>query len=181
MVTDESKASLDSTLVKVVSQGNIHMTVLASSSVVTFYVRDPSSASASGISPSRSTIDINEMKRDLENGDDNRRISAMQTILAGMVNGDAAVHSLLMTIIRFIVPSKNKTLKKLLLLYLENVNKMDNEGKLRQEMILVWYLYCFCSLLIYCCCVVMPFVMISNTQTSMCGAAPCASCARLKK
>ena len=116
------------------------MTVMASSSTVTFYVRDPATVAAPG-APSRASVDIAEMKKDLENGDDNRRIAAMQTILAGMVNGDTAVHSLLMTIIRFIVPSKNKTLKKLLLLYLENVNKMDGEGKLRQEMILVWYSY----------------------------------------
>jgi coatomer subunit beta len=111
------------------------MTVLASSTSVTFYISD----SLSG-SPSVSVLDTNEMKRELENGDDTRRIAAMQSILIAMVNGDHSVHTLLMPIIRFIVPSKNKTLKKLLLLYLENVNKRDSEGKLRQEMILVWYL-----------------------------------------
>jgi coatomer subunit beta len=110
--------------------------ILASSSTVTFYVRDSSSLPTS---TSSNTIDVNEMKKELEHGDDGRRIAAMQTILAGMVNGDSCVHSLLMNIIRFVVPSKNKTLHKLLLLYLENVNKVDADGKLRQEMILVWY------------------------------------------
>lgn len=116
------------------------MTILASSSSVTFYIRDSFSSSSTSPTASGQSIDLAEVKRNIENGDDAKRISSMQSILSAMVNGDLEVHSMLMHIIRFIVPSKNKTLKKLLLLYLENVNKLDSDGKLRQEMILVWYL-----------------------------------------
>lgn len=103
-------------------------TSLPSSTLLSFYTADSDLA-----------IDVNDLKRELETGDDDRRVLAMQSILSAMVNGDPAVHSLLMYIIRFIVPSKNKTLKRLLLLYLENVNKLDENGSLKQEMILVWY------------------------------------------
>lgn len=116
--------------------------VLSSSAKVSFYVSD-----CPGQGNKANSLDVNEMKRELENGSDERKQRAMQSILTAMVNGDPASHTLLMPIIRFIVPSKNKTLKKLLLLYLENVNKRDEEGKLRQEMILVWYFFvfpCFC-------------------------------------
>jgi hypothetical protein len=45
---------------------------------------------------------------------------------------------LTMHVIRFVLPSKNKALKKLLLFYWEVVPKKTQDGKLRQEMILVW-------------------------------------------
>ena len=44
-----------------------------------------------------------------------------------------------MHIIRFVLPSRNHVLKKLSLLYLEAVDKVDANGKLKPEMILVWY------------------------------------------
>jgi coatomer subunit beta len=50
--------------------------------------------------------------------------------------------SLLMHIIRFVMPSKSKQLKKLLYLYYEICPKLDSSGKLKQEMILVWYITC---------------------------------------
>jgi coatomer subunit beta len=43
-----------------------------------------------------------------------------------------------MHIIRFVLPSRNHALKKLSLLYLEAVEKVDKSGKLKPEMILVW-------------------------------------------
>lgn len=106
------------------------MVALSSAAHLTFYVREAQVAQA---------VDLADLRRALESGDDLKRIEAMQSILTAMVNGEQSVHSLLMHIIRFIVPSKNKTLKKLMLLYLENVSKKDGDGKLRQEMILVWY------------------------------------------
>lgn len=45
---------------------------------------------------------------------------------------------LLMPIIQFVLPSKNKQLKKLLHFYWEVCRKKDDSGKLKQEMILVW-------------------------------------------
>ena len=43
-----------------------------------------------------------------------------------------------MPIIQYALPSKNKHLKKLLHFYWEVIPKHDNQGKLKQEMILVW-------------------------------------------
>lgn len=45
--------------------------------------------------------------------------------------------SLLMTVIRFVMPSQDHTLKKLLLIFWEIVPKYSSDGKLMQEMILV--------------------------------------------
>jgi vesicle coat complex subunit len=44
-----------------------------------------------------------------------------------------------MPIIQYVLPSKNKQLKKLLHFYWEVCKKKDDHGKLKQEMILVWY------------------------------------------
>lgn len=62
-------------------------------------------------------------------------------ILAIMLNGDAKT-GLLMHIIRFVMPSKSKPLKKLMYFFFEVCPKHDAQGKLRQEWILVW---CVCS------------------------------------
>jgi hypothetical protein len=44
-----------------------------------------------------------------------------------------------MPIIQHVMPSKNKAIKKLLHFYLEVCPKLDENGKLKQEMILVWF------------------------------------------
>ena len=46
---------------------------------------------------------------------------------------------LLMPVIQYVMPSKNKALKKLLHFYWEICPKYDDNGKLKQEMILVVY------------------------------------------
>lgn len=43
-----------------------------------------------------------------------------------------------MPIIQFVLPSRHKQLKKLLHFYWEVCPKYDDDGKLKQEMILVW-------------------------------------------
>lgn len=53
-----------------------------------------------------------------------------------MLNGEK-LPGLLMTIIRFVLPLQNHTIKKLLLIYWEIVPKTSPDGKLLQEMILV--------------------------------------------
>lgn len=53
-----------------------------------------------------------------------------------MLNGER-MPGLLMTIIRFVLPLQNHTIKKLLLIYWEIVPKVSADGKLLQEMILV--------------------------------------------
>lgn len=86
-------------------------------------------------SPDGSTLQ--ELRTQLEKGSDETKIETMKRILAVMLNGDP-MPSLLMHIIRFVMPSKSKPLKKLLYLYYEVCPKHDASGKLRQEMILVW-------------------------------------------
>ena len=54
-----------------------------------------------------------------------------------MLNGDP-LPGILMHIIRFVMPAKNKALKKLLLVYWEICPKTNPDGKMKQEMILVW-------------------------------------------
>jgi coatomer subunit beta len=44
-----------------------------------------------------------------------------------------------MPIIQYVLPSRNKALKKLLHFYWEVCPKYDEDGKLKQEMILVWF------------------------------------------
>ena len=79
-----------------------------------------------------------ELKTQLEKGTDETKIETMKRILSVMLNGDP-MPGLLMHIIRFVMPSKSKPLKKLLYLYYEICPKHDSTGKLRQEWILVWY------------------------------------------
>ena len=79
-----------------------------------------------------------ELKTLLEKGTDESKVETMKRILTIMLNGDA-MPSLLMHIIRFVMPSKGKQLKKLLYFYYEICPKLDAGGKLKQEMILVWY------------------------------------------
>lgn len=84
---------------------------------------------------------LQELKTNLEKGSDDSKVETMKRILTIMLNGDP-VPSLLMHIIRFVMPSKSKALKKLLYFYYEIVPKLDAGGKLKQEMILVWYSKC---------------------------------------
>jgi len=79
---------------------------------------------------------LQELKNQLEKGSDEGKVETMKRILTVMLNGDP-MPSLLMHIIRFVMPSKSKQLKKLLYLYYEICPKLDSSGKLKQEMILV--------------------------------------------
>ena len=85
--------------------------------------------------------DVNELRSQLEKGSERGKIEAMKTLLHLTANGDhVTALSLLMHVIRFVLPGqKNKLLKKLVLLFFEMVPTRDPEGRLRQEMILVWY------------------------------------------
>jgi coatomer subunit beta len=87
------------------------------------------------ISADQSTLQ--ELKTQLEKGSDETKIETMKGVLSVMLNGDP-MPGLLMHIIRFVMPSKSKPLKKLLYLYYEVCPKHEASGKLRQEMILVW-------------------------------------------
>lgn len=79
---------------------------------------------------------VNELKTLLEKSKDEVKISTMKQIIIAVLNGDP-MPDLLMHIIRFVMPSKNKELKKLLYFYWEVCPKLDEHGKMRHEMILV--------------------------------------------
>ncbi|KAK4508049.1 hypothetical protein PRZ48_001786 [Zasmidium cellare] len=79
---------------------------------------------------------LQDLRNQLEKGTDETKQETMKRILTVMLNGDP-MPQLLMHIIRFVMPSKSKPLKKLLYLYYEICPKLDSNGKLKQEMILV--------------------------------------------
>ncbi|KAH7160086.1 adaptin N terminal region-domain-containing protein [Dactylonectria estremocensis] len=79
---------------------------------------------------------VSDLRTQLEKGTDETKVETMKRILTIMLNGDP-MPSLLMHIIRFVMPSKYKPLKKLLYFYYEICPKLDSSGKLKQEMILV--------------------------------------------
>ncbi|CAK7272347.1 coatomer subunit beta [Sporothrix epigloea] len=79
---------------------------------------------------------LNDLKNQLEKGTDESKQDTMRRILVIMLNGDP-LPGILMHIIRFVMPSKSKPLKKLLYFYYEICPKLDAAGKLKQEMILV--------------------------------------------
>jgi coatomer subunit beta len=68
---------------------------------------------------------------------DGRLTISQKKVLSIMLNGDPQT-GLLMHIIRFVMPSKSKPLKKLMYFFFEVCPKHDAHGKLRQEWILVW-------------------------------------------
>src|SRR5699024_8365554 len=79
-----------------------------------------------------------EIKKFLENGTTSKRIEALKEIISSAVNGEPLSPQLLMIIIRFVLPLKDKTIKKLLLLFWEVIDLTDENGKLKPEIILVW-------------------------------------------
>lgn len=64
------------------------------------------------------------------------KIDTLKKVIQLLLNGER-LSGLLMTIIRFVLPLQNHTIKKLLLIYWEIVPKTSADGKLLQEMILV--------------------------------------------
>ncbi|ORZ31405.1 adaptin N terminal region-domain-containing protein [Catenaria anguillulae PL171] len=80
---------------------------------------------------------VDQLKAQLEKGTDESKVLTMKRILRGMLNGEPYGPNLLMHVIRFVMPSPHKPLKKLLHLFWEIVPKHNPDGKLKQEMILV--------------------------------------------
>ncbi|KAJ2902683.1 uncharacterized protein MKZ38_000268 [Zalerion maritima] len=79
---------------------------------------------------------LSDLRMQLEKGTDETKVETMKRLLTVMLNGDP-MPQLLMHIIRFVMPSKHKPLKKLLYFYYEICPKHDAGGRLKQEMILV--------------------------------------------
>lgn len=72
-----------------------------------------------------------------EKGDTKTRVSALQKLIFMILNGEKFPPSMLMTIIRYILPDQDHQLKKVLLIFWEIVPKRGADGKLLHEMILV--------------------------------------------
>lgn len=89
--------------------------------------------------PKLNTTDASELRRTIEEGPAPARLLALNSLIVSLVNGERdLVEGLLMSLIRFVLPLKDKTVKRVLLLLFENMNKTDSEGNLKQEFILVW-------------------------------------------
>ena len=78
------------------------------------------------------------LRKSLQSSKDDSKIEAMQELLISSSNDESNADELLMDVIKFVMPSNNKKLKKLCLLYLENVGKYDSNCNMKHEMILVW-------------------------------------------
>ncbi|KAK1923557.1 ER to Golgi transport-related protein [Papiliotrema laurentii] len=77
-----------------------------------------------------------ELRNALQKGSDEVKLETMRRIIVGTLNGQSHP-SLLMPIIQYVMPSRNKQIKKMLHFYWEICPKLDENGKLKQEMILV--------------------------------------------
>ncbi|WVW86977.1 hypothetical protein I302_109033 [Kwoniella bestiolae CBS 10118] len=77
-----------------------------------------------------------DLRNALQKGSDEVKLETMRRIIVSTLNGQGHP-SLLMPIIQYVMPSRNKQLKKMLHFYWEICPKLDDNGKLKQEMILV--------------------------------------------
>uniref|UniRef100_A0A8I6XK42 Coatomer subunit beta n=2 Tax=Hordeum vulgare subsp. vulgare TaxID=112509 RepID=A0A8I6XK42_HORVV len=78
-----------------------------------------------------------EIKADLEGSDVGAKVDALKRAITLLLNGDTIPH-LLVTVVRYVLPSKEHIIQRLLLLYLEVVDKRDEAfGKVSPEMTLI--------------------------------------------
>ncbi|KAG8491131.1 hypothetical protein CXB51_014266 [Gossypium anomalum] len=78
----------------------------------------------------------NEIKEALEGNDIPAKIDAMKKAVMLLLNGET-LPQLFITIVRYVLPSEDHTVQKLLLLYLEIIEKTDLKGRILPEMILI--------------------------------------------
>lgn len=77
-----------------------------------------------------------ELKEILEKGNPAEKVDALKKMILLQLNGEPQ-NQLIMTVIKYIVPQDDHTLKKLLLYFWEVVEKTDGAGRLLPEMILL--------------------------------------------
>ncbi|XP_062569180.1 coatomer subunit beta-like [Saccostrea cucullata] len=77
-----------------------------------------------------------QLRQDLEKGDIKTKTEALKKTIQQILNGEK-LPSLLMAIIRFVMPIQDHMIKKLLLIFWEVVPKYTPDGKMLHEMILV--------------------------------------------
>ncbi|KAJ9184150.1 hypothetical protein P3X46_007920 [Hevea brasiliensis] len=78
----------------------------------------------------------NEIKEALEGNDVPAKVDAMKKAISLLLNGET-LPQLFITIVRYVLPSEDHTIQKLLLLYLEIIEKTDAKGRVLPEMILI--------------------------------------------
>ncbi|WOG92158.1 hypothetical protein DCAR_0311418 [Daucus carota subsp. sativus] len=78
----------------------------------------------------------NEIKEALEGHDVEAKVDAMKKAIMLLLNGET-LPQLFITIVRYVLPSEDHTVQKLLLLYLEIIDKTDAKGRVLPEMILI--------------------------------------------
>ncbi|KAE8211087.1 hypothetical protein CF327_g5123 [Tilletia walkeri] len=90
------------------------------------------------IAPLDDGVDLpsQDLRSLLQKADDDTKVETLRRIIISTLNGRPHP-SLLMPIIQYVLPSKSKQLKKMLHFYWEICPKLDDQGKLKQEMILV--------------------------------------------
>lgn len=99
---------------------------------------------------------LGDLQKRLENSNDLVKLQALKEVIlwvtapgsadtptggsgaAGGTTGAYIASRLLMTVIRFVLPSSNHQVVKMLQLYWEIVDKTKPDGTLKEEMILVW-------------------------------------------
>jgi len=69
----------------------------------------------------------NEIRTALEASDDEAKVQAMQKAIAALLNGEQ-LPQLFITIVRYVLPSENHMVQKLLLLYLVSSFKRCNRA-----------------------------------------------------
>ncbi|CAK7354178.1 unnamed protein product [Dovyalis caffra] len=77
-----------------------------------------------------------EIKEALEGSDVSAKVDAMKKAISLLLNGET-LPQLFITIVRYVLPSEDHTVQKLLLLYLEIIDKKDPKGRVLPEMILI--------------------------------------------
>lgn len=83
-----------------------------------------------------SSSPTNEIKEALEGGDNEAKAEALKKTIAMMLSGEQ-IDQAFITIVRYVFRSEDHKVQKLLLLYLELVEKVDSNGKVLPEMILI--------------------------------------------
>ena len=79
---------------------------------------------------------LEELTKAIEDGSIEDKRNAIKTAILLLMQGED-LSDLLMVVIRYLVSTDDHELKKLLSLYWETVNKYDQDGNLRSEMLLV--------------------------------------------
>jgi coatomer subunit beta len=72
----------------------------------------------------------------LEGGDPTAKAAAMKNVISQLLNGEV-LPQVFITIVRYVLPSEDHTVQKLLLLYMEIIEKTGADGRILPEMILI--------------------------------------------